>query len=84
VRARLSTFAGDDRVVALTCAHRNMRIDHILVTAAGAHAAEVTTSGTSVFHELALACNSDTKDHASGKAFPGAPGHFDSPNACAL
>jgi Ca2+-binding RTX toxin-like protein len=43
---------------------------------AGQTAADATTSGTSAFNELALVYNSDNK-HASGKAFPSTPGHFD-------
>ncbi|MDQ1679513.1 MAG: hypothetical protein QOI42_372, partial [Frankiaceae bacterium] len=51
-------------------------------TGAGQTAADVTTSGTSAFDELALAYTSDTA-HSTGSAFPTTPGHFDNPNACA-
>jgi Ca2+-binding RTX toxin-like protein len=51
-------------------------------TGAGQAAADVTTSGTSAFDELALAYTSDTA-HSTGSAFPTTPGHFDNPNACA-
>jgi Ca2+-binding RTX toxin-like protein len=44
--------------------------------------ADVTSSGTSAFDELALVYTSDIKSHGNGKAFPTTPGHFDSPNAC--
>jgi hypothetical protein len=48
---------------------------------AGQGPADVTTPGTSAFNELALVYNKDNK-HASGKAFPSTPGHFDA-GACA-
>ncbi len=50
---------------------------------AGQGQSDATTSGTSAFDELALVYNGSDNDHASGPAFPGTPGHFDSPNACA-
>jgi hypothetical protein len=50
---------------------------------AGQGAGDVTASGTSAFDELALVYNGQDNAHGSGPAFPGTPGHFDSPNACA-
>jgi hypothetical protein len=44
---------------------------------------DVTTSGTSAYDELALVYNTDMSSN-TGKAYPGTPGHFDSPNACGL
>ncbi|MGN6754643.1 MAG: calcium-binding protein [Intrasporangium sp.] len=44
---------------------------------AGRGAADVTTPGTSAFVELALVYPSDNRDHGSGPAYPGTPGHFD-------
>lgn len=39
--------------------------------------------GTSAFDELALVYPGSDNDHGSGSAYPGTPGHFDDPNACA-
>jgi Ca2+-binding RTX toxin-like protein len=50
---------------------------------AGRSLADLTTASTSAFRELALSYAEDTKQHAAGKAFPGTPGHFDQPVACA-
>lgn len=47
---------------------------------AGQQQADVTTSGTSAYRELALAYPGET-EHSSGKAYPTTPGHFDTP-AC--
>ncbi len=44
---------------------------------------DVLAGGTSAFIELALVYPSDNIAHGTGTAFPGTPGHFDSPNACA-
>jgi Ca2+-binding RTX toxin-like protein len=52
-------------------------------TGAGRTPADVTTQGTSAYRELAFVYTSDNKDHGSGKAFPGTPGHFDDPVSCA-
>jgi hypothetical protein len=49
---------------------------------AGQTAADVTTSGTSAYRELALTYQSDFQDHGIGPAFPGTPGHFNQPAAC--
>lgn len=47
---------------------------------AGQDASDVTTKGTSAYVELAMVYPGDMK-RATGKAFPGTPGHFDLP-AC--
>jgi hypothetical protein len=39
--------------------------------------------GTSAFVELALVYPGSDNEHGSGQAYPGTPGHFDDPNACA-
>jgi Ca2+-binding RTX toxin-like protein len=44
---------------------------------------DALTAGTSAFVELALVYMSDNNAHGTGPAFPGTPGHFDTPNACA-
>jgi len=53
------------------------------VGAGQAGSADITTSGTSGFDELALVYTSDVKNN-TGKAYPSTPGHFDSPNSCGL
>ncbi|KAB1907212.1 calcium-binding protein [Micromonospora sp. AMSO31t] len=49
-------------------------------TGAGRGASDVTTAGTSAFLELALTYPRDNRDHGAGPAFPGTPGHFDTPS----
>jgi Ca2+-binding RTX toxin-like protein len=39
--------------------------------------------GTSAFDELALVYPGGDNAHGAGSAYPGTPGHFDEPNACA-
>jgi hypothetical protein len=50
---------------------------------AGRAPADLTNSATSAFREIAIAYSEDNKEHAAGPAFPGTPGHFDRPVACA-
>ncbi len=50
---------------------------------AGQAESDATVAGTSAFRELALVYPGADNDHGAGKAYPGTPGHFDSPNACA-
>ncbi|GAB3938305.1 hypothetical protein GCM10029976_052600 [Kribbella albertanoniae] len=50
---------------------------------AGRATTDVTTAGTSAYRELAFAYNPDYNEHAVGPAYPGTPGHFDDPVACA-
>jgi hypothetical protein len=50
---------------------------------AGQTLSDVLTPGTSAYVELALVYPADNIAHGTGPAFPGTPGHFDSPNACA-
>jgi Ca2+-binding RTX toxin-like protein len=54
---------------------------------AGQQASDVANGsrgvGTSAFVELALVYPGSDNEHGSGKAYPGTPGHFDDPNACA-
>lgn len=49
---------------------------------AGQTASDVTTAGTSAFREIAISYSEDIRDHAAGQAYPGTPGHFDSPVSC--
>lgn len=49
---------------------------------AGQVAADVTTSGTSAYRELAFAYRPDFKLHANGPAHDGTPGHFNDPDSC--
>lgn len=51
-------------------------------TGIGQSLADVTTSGTSAYDELALVYQSDMKAHGTGPDYPTTPGHFDAPNAC--
>ena len=46
-------------------------------TGAGREEADVTTSGTSGFRELALVYTQDINDHGAGPAYPTTPGHFE-------
>ena len=48
---------------------------------AGQSAGDVTTPGTSAYEELKLTYVGDGREHGSGSAFPGTPGHYDQ-NAC--
>jgi hypothetical protein len=54
---------------------------------AGQEAADVSNGssgiGTSAFDELALVYAGSDNEHGAGQAYPGSPGHFDDPNACA-
>jgi hypothetical protein len=45
--------------------------------------ADITTSGTSAYDEVALVYAADVK-YNTGSAYPTTPGHFDSPNSCGL
>jgi Ca2+-binding RTX toxin-like protein len=49
---------------------------------AGRGTADVTTTSSSAYRELAYTYPADNRDHGSGPAYPTTPGHFDQPTAC--